>query len=60
MNPTLTQKFATPLPARQRMARAAGPSFRRSDDALDPMRGIVFGTLLSVLGFWLPLALAFG
>ncbi len=27
-------------------------------DALDPVRGILFGMLLSVLGFWLPLALA--
>lgn len=27
-------------------------------DALDPVRGILFGILLSVLGFWLPLALA--
>ena len=27
-------------------------------DALDPARGILVGMLLSVLGFWLPLALA--
>jgi len=26
-------------------------------DPLDPVRGILFGILLSVLGFWLPLAL---
>ncbi len=29
----------------------------RVDDPLDPMRGVVIGTLLSLLGFWLPLAL---
>jgi hypothetical protein len=35
-------------------------SWRRSDaadDPLAPMRGILVGTVLSVLGFWLPLAL---
>jgi hypothetical protein len=29
-----------------------------SDDALDAIRGIIVGTLLSMLGFWLPLAIA--
>ena len=29
-----------------------------SDDSLDAMRGIIFGALLSVLVFWLPLAVA--
>lgn len=29
-----------------------------SDDALDAIRGIIIGTLLSMLGFWLPLAIA--
>jgi hypothetical protein len=28
-----------------------------TEDALDPMRGIVFGALVSVAAFWLPLAL---
>jgi hypothetical protein len=42
--------------------RARTPTFRvhRSrprEDALDPMRGIIMGVLLSVAGFWLPLAL---
>ena len=27
------------------------------DDSLNPIRGIVIGTLLSIIGFWLPLAL---
>jgi hypothetical protein len=29
-----------------------------ADDALDAMRGIVCATLVSVLGFWIPLAVA--
>ena len=43
--------------------RAGTPTYRgdrRSvprDDALDPIRGIIIGVLLSVAGFWLPLAL---
>ena len=28
------------------------------EDALDPIRGIMLGALLSIAGFWLPLALA--
>ena len=28
------------------------------DDPLDPMRGIIVGLTLSVLGFWLPIAVA--
>jgi hypothetical protein len=28
------------------------------DGALDAIRGIIVGTLVSVLGFWLPLAIA--
>lgn len=31
---------------------------RRVDDALDPIRGILVGALISIVGFWLPLALA--
>ena len=31
---------------------------RTSEDALDPIRGILFATLISIFGFWLPLALA--
>jgi len=38
-------------------AATSGPP-RRSDDALDAMRGIVAGVLLSTLAFWLPLAIA--
>jgi len=30
---------------------------RPREDALDPARGIIIGVLLSVAGFWLPLAL---
>lgn len=42
--------------------RAATPTHRVSrpvprDDALAPIRGIVIGALLSIVGFWLPLAL---
>jgi hypothetical protein len=42
--------------------RARTPTLRvhRSqsrEDALDPARGIITGVLLSVAGFWLPLAL---
>lgn len=45
------------------LTRAIGisrPSWRRTETADDPlaaMRGIIIGTALSVLGFWLPLAL---
>ena len=35
-------------------ARAGTPLPR--GDALDPMRGILVGALLSLAGFWLPLA----
>ena len=38
-------------------ARARGQSTAMVDDPLDPMRGVLIGTLMSVLGFWLPLAL---
>ncbi|HLX29749.1 MAG TPA: hypothetical protein VKV24_14810 [Casimicrobiaceae bacterium] len=31
---------------------------RATEDALDPIRGILAGTLISIVGFWLPLALA--
>jgi hypothetical protein len=59
MNSTLTQNFGTAQPAFRRTAGTGDSSLRRTprDDALDPIRGILFGTLLSVLGFWLPLAL---
>jgi hypothetical protein len=30
---------------------------RPRDDTLDPVRGIMIGALLSIAGFWLPLAL---
>jgi hypothetical protein len=30
---------------------------RPREDALDPIRGIMIGALLSIAGFWLPLAL---
>jgi hypothetical protein len=38
-------------------AASSGPPLR-NDDALAAMRGIVSGVLLSMLAFWLPLALA--
>jgi hypothetical protein len=38
-------------------AASSGPP-RRNDDELDAMRGIVSGVLLSILAFWLPLAIA--
>jgi len=31
---------------------------RRDDDALDAIRGIIMGTLLSLAAFWMPLAIA--
>ena len=56
MNHILTEKFATALPALR--PPIPEPRFRRrGDDALDPVRGILVGALLSVLVFWLPLAL---
>ena len=59
MSHTLTQKFGTARPPFRRAIDTCAYSFRRTprDDGLDPMRGILIGTLLSVLGFWLPLAL---
>ena len=30
----------------------------RDDDPLAAMRGIIMGSLLSILGFWVPLAIA--
>jgi hypothetical protein len=41
--------------AQRPFSRSRG--FHPSDDPLDAMRGILFGTLLSMLGFWLPLVL---
>ena len=38
--------------------RAPRRERRVVDDPLDPIRGILFGLALSVLGFWLPVALA--
>lgn len=38
-------------------AAVRSKSTYRVDDPLDAMRGIIFATLASVLGFWLPLAL---
>jgi len=37
----------------------AGEYWRRpqaEDDPLDAIRGILFGTLASIVGFWIPLA----
>lgn len=46
---TLAQPFAgTRAPRRERLA---------DDHPLDAARGILFGLMLSLLGFWLPLAL---
>jgi hypothetical protein len=48
MGHTLTHHFAgTRAPRRERL---------RSDDPLDAARGTLFGLMLSVLAFWLPLA----
>jgi len=33
------------------------PQPPREEDALDAIRGVIAGTVLSVLGFWLPLAI---
>jgi hypothetical protein len=41
-----------------RTPRTYGKRARVMEDALDPIRGILIGTLLSIAGFWLPLALA--
>jgi hypothetical protein len=41
-----------------RRPRTGGKRARFMEDALDPIRGILIGTLLSIAGFWLPLALA--
>ena len=49
MSPTLSLSFAPALPARR--------VSRRDDDALAPMRGIIAGMLVSLAGFWIPLAL---
>lgn len=49
MTPTLSLSFAPAVPARRLS--------RRDDDALVPMRGIMAGTLISLAGFWIPLAL---
>jgi len=35
--------------------RANNPTL--ADDPLDAARGVIFGVLISVLGFWLPLAI---
>jgi hypothetical protein len=40
-----------------RVHRGSRAIARPHEDALDPMRGIIIGVLLSVAGFWLPLAL---
>jgi hypothetical protein len=32
--------------------------FTRADDPLGVARGVIFGIVISVLGFWLPLAIA--
>jgi hypothetical protein len=31
---------------------------RHDDDPLAAMRGIIFGTLVSIIAFWMPLAIA--
>lgn len=41
-----------------RLATIPQRSAPPADDQLDAIRGILFGTLLSVVGFWLPLAVA--
>lgn len=51
MGHTLTQAIAA-------LYADAGPRMRgAADDPLAPMRGIVTGVAISVLAFWLPLAL---
>jgi hypothetical protein len=34
------------------------PSVNHGDDQLDAMRGVIFGSLMSLLLFWLPVFLA--
>ena len=41
-----------------RMARLEWRRTTSADDALDAMRGILCATLVSALGFWIPLAVA--
>ena len=48
----------TPTPATMRRFRRMQATLR--GDPLDAMRGILVGVALSVLGFWLPLALILG
>jgi hypothetical protein len=50
MGHTLIHPFATAHTPRR--VQLAG-----SDDSLDAIRGILFGAAISLLGFWLPLAL---
>jgi hypothetical protein len=49
MNYLLAQDIGGSTPHRQR---------RTAEDALDPIRGILLAALISIVGFWLPLALA--
>jgi hypothetical protein len=49
MGHTLAHHFAT--------TRAPRRECLRGDDPLDAARGILVGLMLSILGFWLPLAL---
>jgi hypothetical protein len=41
-----------------RMSRLEWRRTTSADDALDAMRGILCATLVSALGFWIPLAVA--
>jgi hypothetical protein len=49
--------LAHPLRTSRVAARAPWRAARAADDPLRAMRGILFGMLVSVLGFWLPLAM---
>jgi hypothetical protein len=41
-----------------RLSQYAWRQTKSPSDALDPMRGIVCAMLVSVIGFWIPLAFA--
>jgi hypothetical protein len=49
---------AVALTANLWLAAASSGAPYRDDDALDAIRGIVAGVLLSILTFWFPLVIA--
>ena len=53
---TLTHNGRPAVSFSRQRTRAYNPTL--ADDPLDAARGIIFGVMISVLGFWLPLAIA--